>query len=217
MPSVAQHLAKQETAKLVDAVDKKCFVMNKGFGPAIGEALPFKTKDAVECQKELRSSAYAKHFVFTPMDGECRLVGPEATPMPAQNAISGPKVCEELAVQLRLKADFKEVGRAVTRRLVIFVGIPSAFMIAGLIITGAVISVRRRLRLSMARTNLFARNELLAGGVPRLFPTCLSKIQFVAKDLDWRISTSLSKFGSCIAIDTLWYYTAAMGWQLSSR
>ena len=26
MPSVAQHLAKQETAKLVDAVDKKCFV-----------------------------------------------------------------------------------------------------------------------------------------------------------------------------------------------
>ena len=153
----------KETAKLVDAVDKKCFVMNKGFGPAIGEALPFKTKDAVECQKELRSSAYAKHFVFTPMDGECRLVGPEATPMPAQNAISGPKVCEELAVQLRLKADFKEVGRAVTRRLVIFVGIPSAFMIAGLIITGAVISVRRRLRLSMARANLFARNELLAG------------------------------------------------------
>jgi len=62
-----------------------------------------------------------------------------------------------------------------------------------------------------------ARNELLAGGVPRIFPMCPSKIQFVAKDLDWRSSTSLSKFGSSIAIDTLWYYTTAMGWQLSSR
>lgn len=64
-----------------------------------------------------------------------------------------------------MKADIDQVKvpRATTRRLVIFVGIPSGFMIIGLTITGALISVRRRLRTSEARANLFARNGLLEG------------------------------------------------------
>lgn len=154
----------KETAKLVEAVNSGCFSMNTGFGPAIGEPLPFQAKDPMDCQQQLKSSN-AKHFVFTPVNGECRLVAPEASLMPLQDAISGPASCEDKELEVQMKADINQVKvpRATTRRLVIFVGIPSGFMIIGLTITGALISVRRRLRTSEARANLFARNGLLEG------------------------------------------------------
>eukprot|EP00435_Cladocopium_sp_Y103_P012835 s755_g3.t1 len=141
--------------------------MNMGFGPAIGEPLPFQAKDAMDCQQQLKSSNSAKHFVFTPVNGECRLVAPEASSMPLQDAISGPASCEDKALEVQMKVDINQVKvtRATTRRLVMFIGIPSGFMIIGLTI-GALISVRRRLRTSAARdarANLFARNELLEG------------------------------------------------------
>jgi len=152
----------QETSKLVQAIDSGCFSMNIGFGPAVAEPMPFHTKDAIECQRQLRSySIAAQHFVFHPIDGTCRIVAPGAPQMSLPDVVSGPKACEDLEVQM--KADFGQIGRALSNKLVLFIGIPSGFMIIGLVMAGAIYSVRRRVRANTARGRLFLREEEMEG------------------------------------------------------
>ncbi|CAJ1361379.1 unnamed protein product [Effrenium voratum] len=148
----------KETAKLVEAVDSGCFKMNVGYGPAVGEPIPTKVKDAVECQEKLRSSgmAAAQHFVFYPLDSTCRIVAPGAPEMHVPDIISGPKTCEAQQIQIAMKADFRQMAHtATTRRLVWFIGVPSGVMMVLLIVGGAIFSVQKRIRRSTARDYFF--------------------------------------------------------------
>jgi len=93
----------KETDAIVQRVEDKCFETDTSYVSTAVEDLPIYVKDSLECQQKLRESK-ADRFVFTPADGLCRFVQKGALKMWVLGAISGPRYCEGVRVELKAKS-----------------------------------------------------------------------------------------------------------------